>query len=72
MEIKIKDLATLISQFTCFKGQIVWNSSKPDGQPRRRLDTTRAKKKFGFEAKTSLAFGLQKTIEWYQQNMVKP
>jgi len=71
-EITIKDLVTLIGQLTSFSGQIVWNTSKPDGQPRRSLDTSRAKREFGFEAKTSFVSGLQKTIEWYRQNMLKP
>ena len=70
-EITIKDLVTTIAQLTNFSGEIVWNTSKPDGQPRRCLDTSRAKKEFGFEAKTSFNDGLQKTIEWYKQNMLK-
>ena len=70
-EITIKDLVTTIAQLTNFNGEIVWNTSKPDGQPRRCLDTSRAKKEFGFEAKTSFNDGLQKTIEWYKQNMLK-
>jgi len=70
-EIKIKDLVTLIARLTDFDGQIIWNTSKPDGQPRRCLDTSRAKLEFGFEAKTSFVEGLQKTIEWYRQNLLK-
>jgi GDP-L-fucose synthase len=70
-EITIKDLVTLIAKLTNFDGQIVWNTSKPDGQPRRFLDTSRAKQEFGFEAKTSFVEGLQKTIEWYRKNMLK-
>ena len=70
-EITIKDLVTMIAQLTNFDGEIVWNTSKPDGQPRRCLDTSRAKKEFEFEAKTSFSEGLQKTIEWYRQNMFK-
>ena len=70
-EITIKDLVTLIAQLTNFDGKIVWNTSKPDGQPRRCLDTSRAKREFGFEAKTSFVLGLQKTIEWYRQNLLK-
>jgi GDP-L-fucose synthase len=70
-EITIKDLATLIARLTNFEGQILWNISKPDGQPRRCLDTSRAKREFGFEAKTSLVLGIQKTIEWYRQNLPK-
>ena len=71
-EITIKDLVTLIAQLTNFDGQIVWNTSKPDGQPRRCLDTSRAKREFGFEAKTSFVLGLQKTIDWYRQHLLKP
>jgi len=71
-EITIKDLATVIAQLTNFNGQIIWNTSKPDGQPRRCLDTSRAKREFGFEAKTSFVLGLQKTIKWYRQQMFKP
>jgi GDP-L-fucose synthase len=67
-EISIKELAELIKQLTGFKGEIIWDDSKPDGQPRRRLDTQLAKKKFNFEAKTDLITGLRRTIQWYQQN----
>jgi GDP-L-fucose synthase len=68
-EITIKDLVALIGQLANFDGQIIWNTSKPDGQPRRCLDTIRAKREFGFEAKTDFVLGLQKTIEWYRQNL---
>lgn len=64
-EISIKDLVDLIIKLTGFKGTVTWDSSKPDGQPRRMLDTSRAEKAFGFKAKTSLEKGLKKTIEWY-------
>jgi len=67
-EITIKELVTLVSKITGFQGQIIWDASKPDGQPRRCLDVSRAKKEFGFEAKTDLAVGLQRTIEWYNNN----
>jgi GDP-L-fucose synthase len=70
-EITIKDLVTLIARLTNFDGKIVWNTSKPDGQPRRFLDTSRAKQEFGFEAKTNFVEGLQNTIEWYRKNMFK-
>jgi GDP-L-fucose synthase len=70
-EITIRDLVTVIAQLTNFSGQIVWDTSKPDGQPRRCLDTSRAKMEFGFEAKTSFVLGLQKTIEWYRQNLAE-
>ncbi len=67
-EITIKDLAKKIARLTGFEGEIRWDSSKPDGQPRRRLDVTRAKKLFGFEAKTDFEEGLKKTIEWYRKS----
>lgn len=65
-EISIKELAGLIGSLVDFKGKIVWDKTKPDGQPRRKLDTSRAKKEFGFEAKTDFKEGLRKTIEWYK------
>ena len=64
-EISIKDLAELICELAGFDGLIEWDASKPDGQPRRCLDTSRAKKEFGFEAKTDLRKGLGTTIDWY-------
>jgi GDP-L-fucose synthase len=67
-EISIKDLVELIAKLTGFEGKIVWDSSKPDGQPRRCLDTTRAKEYFGFEAHTNFEEGLRKTIDWYREN----
>jgi GDP-L-fucose synthase len=67
-EITIKDLVEKIVAFTGFNGQIRWDSSKPDGQPRRRLDVSRAKEYFGFEAKTSFEEGLKETIKWYMEN----
>jgi len=67
-EIKIKDLAELIAKLTGFKGKIVWDTSKPDGQPRRCLDVSKAEKEFGFKAKTSLEEGLKKTIHWFNQH----
>ena len=64
-EITIKELVKLIAQLTEYKGKIVWDTSKPDGQPRRCLETSRAKKEFGFEAKTDFVEGLKRTIDWY-------
>jgi len=64
-EISIKDLAEKIARMTGFKGGFVWDTSKPNGQPRRALDTSRAKEKFGFEARVDFDEGLQKTIDWY-------
>lgn len=65
-EISIKDLVKLIAKLTGFKGKIVWDTTKPDGQPRRCLDTSKAEKEFGFKAKTNFEEGLRKTIEWYR------
>ena len=67
-EITIKELAEKIAALTGFTGKIRWDSSKPDGQPRRRLDVSKAKKYFGFEAKTGFDEGLKATIEWYKAN----
>lgn len=67
-EISIKALAKLIAELTGFKGRITWDTSRPDGQMRRCLDTSRAKKEFGFEAKTEFKDGLAKTINWYREN----
>jgi GDP-L-fucose synthase len=68
-EISIQDLVTLIARLTGFKGTIVWDSAKPDGQPRRMLDTSRAARAFGFVARTSFEEGLRRTIEWYRQSL---
>jgi len=65
-EIKISELLQLIARLTGFEGEIRWQSDKPDGQPRRRLDVSRAFGKFGFQARMSLEEGLRKTIEWYE------
>jgi GDP-L-fucose synthase len=67
-EITIKDLIELICELMEFKGEIVWETDKPNGQPRRCLDTQKAKEYFGFQATTTLRDGLQKTIEWYRSN----
>lgn len=67
-EVLIKDLVELIARLTRFEGEIKWQSDKPDGQPRRQLDTTRAFEKFGFLAQTSLEEGLRKTIDCYEKN----
>jgi len=66
-EISIKDLVEQIAKLIGFSGAIIWDSSKPDGQPRRCLDTDRAYKKFGFRASTSFEAGLRRTIDWYQE-----
>jgi GDP-L-fucose synthase len=67
-EVKIKDLVELIVKLTGFKGAIEWDASKPDGQPRRCLDTQRAEKLLGWKARTSFEDGLRQTIEWYRAN----
>jgi GDP-L-fucose synthase len=70
-EITIRELVELIADLTGFEGKIVWDTSKPDGQPRRCLDTSRAKSEFGFEAKTDFREGLKKTIQWYEWNRAR-
>ncbi|MBW8040382.1 MAG: GDP-L-fucose synthase [Planctomycetes bacterium] len=70
-EITIKELAEKIVKLTGFGGEIRWDSSQPDGQPRRRLDTSRAKKLFDFEAKMKFEEGLKATIEWYKEHRLR-
>jgi len=70
-EITIKDLVALIVELTGFKGKVIWNASQPDGQPRRRLDVTRARKEFDFTAEVSFRAGLEKTIEWYRKSLAQ-
>jgi len=70
-EIKIKDLVRMIADIMEFKGELVWDRSKPDGQPRRMLDVSRAEELFGFRAKTEFEEGLRKTIGWYMENRGK-
>lgn len=65
-EVVIRDLVELIARLTEFEGEIRWQSDKPDGQPRRQLDTRRAAERFGFHARTSLEQGLRQTIDWYE------
>jgi GDP-L-fucose synthase len=67
-EISIRDLATLIARTTGYAGRIEWNTSQPNGQPRRRLDVRRAREGFGFVAHTPLAEGLEKTVAWYMEH----
>ena len=69
-EITIKDLAERMKKLVGFEGTIVWDTSKPDGQPRRCLDTSKAEREFGFKAKTRFEEGLKKTIEWYKKNYI--
>ncbi len=68
-EIGIRDLVTMICKLTNYSGQVEWDKTKPDGQPRRCLDTTRAFESFGWRAKTPFRDGLRKTIEWYQSTL---
>lgn len=69
MEISIKDLVTLIARLTGYEGQLVWNTSKPNGQPRRRLNVERAEREFGFIAQVNFEEGLRRTIDWYKAQM---
>ena len=72
-EIAIRDLAELIADVTGFEGEIVWDASKPNGQPRRQLDVSRAEERFGFRARTPLRAGLERTVAWYrEQALVSP
>jgi GDP-L-fucose synthase len=67
-EISIRDLVTLIAELTGFDGEIAWDTSKPNGQPRRCLDTSRARDYFGFSASTDFRDGLKQTIDWYRDH----
>jgi GDP-L-fucose synthase len=69
-EISIKDLVAKIIELTGFRGKVVWDTTKPDGQPRRMLDTGRAEKYFGFKAKTNFNEGLKRTVKWYHENIL--
>lgn len=71
-EVTIRELAETIVRLTGFPGRIVWDPSKPEGQPRRRLDTSKAERELGFKAKTTLEEGLKKTIDWYSQQRDQP
>ena len=66
-EISIRDLADVIANLTGFDGSFVWDPSKPDGQPRRALDVSRAKKEFGWKAEVPFEEGLRRTIAWYRE-----
>jgi GDP-L-fucose synthase len=65
-EISVRELAELIADLTGYDGAIVWDRTKPNGQPRRKLDVTRAEERFGFRATTPLRDGLKKTVDWYR------
>jgi GDP-L-fucose synthase len=69
MEISIKELVTLIARLTGFEGELIWDTSKPNGQPRRRLNVERADREFGFTAQVNFEEGLRRTIEWYKTQM---
>jgi len=71
-EISIRDLANRISELIGFDGEIEWDATKPDGQPRRMLDVTRAKDRLGFTSRVSLKEGLKRTIDWYKSNVRTP
>ena len=68
-EISIRDLAGLIAGLTGYEGAIGWDTTKPNGQPRRKLDTSRAEERFGFRAAVPLARGPARTVEWYQASV---
>jgi GDP-L-fucose synthase len=68
-EITIRDLVDLIADLTGYEGEIVWDTTKPDGQPRRCLDVSRAREEFGFEARTAFREGLEETIAWYRKQL---
>jgi GDP-L-fucose synthase len=70
-EISIKDLVEMIAKKTGFTGKLIWDPSKPNGQPRRKLDTERAYEKFGFKAQMSFEDGIERTIEWFRENKDK-
>ena len=70
-EITIKNLVKMMTKIIGFEGQIKWDKTKPDGQPKRKLNTSRAKKEFGFTAKTSFKIGLREEIEWYKRKYLK-
>lgn len=71
MEITIKDLVQTVARACNFTGEIVWDTTRPNGQPRRLLDTSRAEKWFGFRARTTLKEGLRKTVQWYEESCVR-
>jgi len=71
-EISIRDLASMVASEVGFKGSFRWDTTKPNGQPRRCLDTSRAKKAFGFQSATELKVGISKTVSWYLGNRSEP
>jgi len=69
-EIRIKDLVYMIKDMVGYEGEVEWDTARPDGQPKRRLDVSKAKEEFGFESETSFKEGLAKTIQWYKENIL--
>ena len=69
MEIEIRELVPQIAELMGFRGDILWDPTKPDGQPRRCLDTSRAVREFGFRAKVSFQEGLKRTIDWFNETI---
>jgi nucleoside-diphosphate-sugar epimerase len=69
VEVSIQELIQTILSFTGFQGSVRWNSERPDGQPRRKLDVSRAEREFGFRAEVDLETGLRRTIDWYAANL---
>ncbi|MEQ9619017.1 MAG: GDP-L-fucose synthase [Deltaproteobacteria bacterium] len=67
-EIRIRDLVYMIKEMVGYEGEVEWDATRPDGQPKRKLDVSKAKEEFGFESRTSFSEGLAKTIEWYKEN----
>jgi nucleoside-diphosphate-sugar epimerase len=70
-EVSIRDLVTLVAEATDFRGEIVWDTTQPNGQPRRCLDVSRAEREFGFVARTTFAEGLKRTVEWYRSTRAR-
>jgi GDP-L-fucose synthase len=70
-EISIKDLVEMIAKKTDYTGKLVWDTTKPNGQPRRKLDTTRANERFGFKAQMSFEEGMDHTIKWFRENRAR-
>jgi len=68
-EINIRDLVYMVKEMVGYEGEVEWDTSRPDGQPRRRLDVSRAKEEFGFEAEMPFKEGLKRTIDWYKENI---
>jgi GDP-L-fucose synthase len=67
-EIKIRELVPLVARACRYTGEVVWDTSRPNGQPRRMLDTSRARREFGWQARTPFEEGLRETVEWYEEN----